>query len=89
VGTEYGDFNLDGVIDTTDLTRVAAYFGTGTKWDQGNANRYLDLVVDNTDLTILATYYGFDATADTVPGPASAGLLLLGASAVLRRRRKT
>ena len=87
-GTEYGDFNLDGLVDTTDLTRVAAYFGTGDRWDQGNANRYLDLTVDTTDLTILATYYGFNAGADAIPEPATMGLLALGACLPLLRKRR-
>jgi len=87
-GTEYGDFNLDGKIDTTDLTRLATNYGADDwGWDDGNANRYIDTNIDNTDLTILATFYGFGGP-DVVPEPASAGLLLLGASAVLRRRRK-
>jgi len=87
-GTEYGDFSLDGQIDTTDLTRLATFYGPGTKWSEGNANRNIDMLIDTTDLAILATYYGF-GVPDAVPEPASAGLLLLGASAVLRRRRKT
>ncbi len=87
-GTEYGDFNLDGLINTTDLTILATNYGPNSLWAQGNANGYLDTVVNTTDLTILGTYFGFDASVDTIPEPASAGLLLLGASAVLRRRRK-
>ena len=90
-GTEYGDFNLDGKLDTTDLTRLATNYGPNDwKWADGNANRNIDTNIDNTDLTILATYYGTGpADPDVVPEPATAGLLLLGASAVLRRRRKT
>ena len=70
------------------LTRLATYFGPGTTWAEGNANRNIDLMIDTTDLTILGTYFGFDASVDVIPEPASASLLLLGALAVLRRRRK-
>jgi len=87
-GTEYGDFNLDGKVDTTDLTRLATNYGADDwKWDDGNANRHLDTDIDNTDLTILATFYGF-GEPDTVPEPATAGLLLTGALVALRRRRR-
>ena len=86
-GTEYGDFNLDGLTDTTDLTRLATYFGgVDRTWAQGNANRYVDLTIDMTDLAILATYYGFGAP-DAVPEPATAALVVIGGLAVLKRRR--
>ncbi len=60
IGTEYGDFNLDGLINTTDLTILATNFGAGTLWSEGNANS--DSVIDTTDLAILATHSGFVAT---------------------------
>ncbi len=84
-GTEYGDFNLDGIVDTTDLTILATNFGVGTTWAQGNAN--CDLVIDTTDLTILATNFGFVASGD-VPEPATMSLLALGGLALLWRRKK-
>jgi len=87
-GTEYGDFNLDGMIDTTDLTRLATNYGPDDwKWDDGNANRYIDTDIDNTDLTILATYYGFVASVDAIPEPATLSLLALGGVALFRRKR--
>jgi len=86
-GTEYGDFNLDGIIDTTDLTRLATDYGPGDTWAKGNANRHIDLTTDTTDLTILATYYGF-GEPDTIPEPATLSLLALGACLPLFRRKR-
>jgi len=87
-GTEYSDFNLDGLVDTTDLTRLATNYGDDDwKWDDGNANRYIDTDIDNTDLTILATYYGFVASVDAIPEPATMSLLAAGTATMLRRRR--
>ncbi len=83
-GTEYGDFDLDGDIDTTDLTILATNFGLGTTWLEGNAN--CDLVINTTDLAILATNFGFVASG-AVPEPATMSLLALGGLAVLRRRK--
>jgi len=86
-GTEYGDFNLDGMIDTTDLARLATNFGPDDwMWNDGNANRHLDTDIDNTDLTILATFYGF-GVPDVIPEPMTLSILALGASGLLRIRR--
>jgi len=85
VGTEYGDFNLDGKVDTVDLTILGTYFGVGTSWAQGNAN--CDTTVDTVDLTILGTYFGFVASSP-IPEPVTMALLGLGGLAALIRRRR-
>ena len=84
-GTEYADFNLDGEVNTTDLTILATNFGIGTTWAEGNAN--CDMDVNTTDLTILATNFGFVASG-AVPEPATMSLLALGSLALLRRRSR-
>ncbi len=88
VGTEYGDFNLDGLINTTDLTILGTNYGPNGLWALGNANGYIDTVIDTTDLTILGTFFGFDATPDVIPEPITLSMLALGSVAVIRRRRK-
>jgi len=85
-GTEYGDFDLSGVIDTTDLARLALNFGDGDwGWNDGNGNRYIDTNIDTTDLAMLAMFFGFGET-DVIPEPATLSLLALGGAAVIRRR---
>ncbi len=91
-GTAYGDFNLDGTVELGDLTRLGTWYGIGGGWAEGNVDRWLGWEIDLHDLTVLATNYGlskggYDDPIVTIPEPASASLLLLGASAVLRRRR--
>ena len=86
LGAEYGDFDLNGNIDTTDLTILATNFGVGTMWAEGNANA--DSFIDATDLTILATNFGFVASGDAIPEPMTLSLLALGASGLLARRRQ-
>lgn len=88
VGTALGDFNLDGLINATDLAIMKVnYARTGVGWASGNANT--DQVVNATDLAVLKTYFGFDATAGgAVPEPATLGLLAVGAAAGLARRHR-
>ena len=86
--TEYGDFNLDLQIDTTDLAILAGNFGLlGKGYGDGDANG--DGQIDTTDLAILAMYYGFDAMGgDVVPEPTSIALMGAAVLGELRRRRR-
>ncbi len=86
-GSEYGDFDLNGLINTTDLTILATNYGPNSDWALGNANGYLDVDINTTDLTILATNFGFVATPDVIPEPMTLSLLSIGGVALLRRRQ--
>ncbi len=82
-GTKRGDFNLDGVVNATDLQIQKAHFGTfGAGYGDGNAN--CDDVVNVTDTQILKSNFGFVAP---VPEPITLSLLAVGGAAILRRRR--
>jgi hypothetical protein len=87
-GTAAGDFNLDGVIDTTDLTILSTSFSTDPAgWALGNANS--DTIVNTTDLTILSTNFGFSAGGgQAAPEPTSLCLMLAGGLAALKRRKR-
>jgi len=83
-GTYQGDFNLDGVVNATDLQIMKTSFGlSGVGYAAGNAN--CDTVVNATDLQILKAKFGLVASA--VPEPLTIGLLAVGGVALLRRRK--
>lgn len=85
IGTYRGDFNLDGVVNATDLQIMKGSFGlSGVGYAAGNAN--CDTVVNATDLQILKAKFGLSASA--VPEPATLAVLALGASGVLAHRRR-
>ena len=85
-GTKRGDFNLDGLINATDLAIMKPNFGfSPRKYAQGNAN--CDDLVNATDLAILAANFGYIAPPAPVPEPVSLTLLACGGLAALRRRR--
>lgn len=98
LATEYGDVNLDGVIDATDFSTLVGAFGSTTPaWASGNLNG--DAVIDATDYSLLVGNFGFSRAADgstaqaaVVPEPAgvfAGGLLLanLAGRAAAGRRR--
>jgi len=63
VDTEYADFNIDGVINATDLAILGTYYGaTDGTWGTGDANG--DHLVDATDLAILSDNYGWQRDGD-------------------------
>jgi fibronectin-binding autotransporter adhesin len=101
--TYYGDANLDGQVDVTDLGALATNWQTSSPWAGGDFN--YDGFVDVSDLGALATNWqlgvgnplgpgSLDAALASVglgnvsvPEPSVIGLTLIGLS-VLRRRRR-
>lgn len=58
LGTEYGDFNLDGTVSIGDFTALQNSFGNAGGWADGDANG--DGVVSIGDFTILQNKFGFN-----------------------------
>lgn len=92
-----GDANLDGTVNLTDLLALLNNYGaSGRDWAEGDFN--YDGTVNLTDLLALLNNYGQSATvadfastasrATAVPEPATRGLILLGATNLLTRRRR-
>jgi hypothetical protein len=91
-----GDGNLDGTVDLTDFTFLAANFnGTGKTWLEGDFN--YDAIVDLTDFTFLASNFNQSLTAgggspgSPIPEPLAlptAATLLLFGSVVARRNHQ-
>jgi len=86
----YGDSNLDGKVDLTDFTFLAANFNGASKdWQQGDFN--YDGTVNLTDFTFLAANFNKSLPAESlgaaVPEPMSFGVFVAGLALVGRGRR--
>ena len=87
-GSFEGDFNFDGLVNATDLVVMQTYFAQGgLGYAAGNAN--CDDVINGTDLVVLQANFGFVHPGGApVPEPVSAGLFVLGAVALIGKRRR-
>jgi hypothetical protein len=100
--TLMGDANLDGTVNSEDFTLFSERFGqSGVTWDEGDFN--YDGTVNAEDFASFAHNLGQTAALGSpadfsegvangislanVPEPASAGIMMLAALTVLRRRR--
>jgi fibronectin-binding autotransporter adhesin len=102
--TYYGDANLDGHVDGTDYSVIDTNNGmtSGALWSQGDFN--YDGKVDGSDYSLIDNTFNQQSVAGlaaeiatntseiaggaAVPEPASVGLLMIGAIALLSRRHR-
>ena len=96
--TNFGDANLDGLVNLSDFNVLAANFGqTNRTWEQGDFNE--DGTVNLNDFNLLAANFGREIEPASltinidfgaaVPEPmGAAGMLLLPALSMRARKRK-
>jgi autotransporter-associated beta strand protein len=89
VAGSVGDTNQDGVVDAADFITLKKNFGTATGAGVTAGDFNASGTVNWADLNILTNGMAGTGGAPAVtPEPATLGLLMVGALAVLRRRRK-
>ncbi|HEY1685024.1 MAG TPA: autotransporter-associated beta strand repeat-containing protein [Tepidisphaeraceae bacterium] len=85
--TWYGDLNLNGVVDSDDVTAMTN--GNGTSWSQGDLNFDGKKNADDWALFMLGASMGGNNNISTItPEPGALSLLVLGATGMLARRRR-
>jgi autotransporter-associated beta strand protein len=85
-----GDTNNDHVVDAADYVTVKRHMGQSTGAGAADGDFDNDGTVDWDDLLVVMANFGAGSgtAGATTPEPCSAMLLVFGASALLRRRRK-
>ena len=87
--TLYGDSNLDGSVNGTDLNAVLSYYNQSSEiWNHGDFN--YDGSVNGTDLNTVLSNYNQSLSSSTaaVPEPSTLLLLLLGVVGMLAWRKR-
>jgi len=90
--TDFGDFNLDGVVDLGDYATWASTISTSglsdvPGWSGGDANG--DGRIDDDDYAVWAeAFASADGSSQAVPEPATVILMGFGGMALLHRRRR-
>jgi autotransporter-associated beta strand protein len=88
-----GDADNNKVVDAADFIALKKNFGTTGLWAQGNFSDPYGIpgTVDWNDLNILTTNFGTSTppAPAVTPEPATLGLLMVGALAVIRRNRRS
>lgn len=84
--TWYGDLNLDGVVNSTDLTLMTA--GNGSSWNQGDLNYDGKINADDWSLFFLGDAAQDGSIPAGVPEPTTLALFVAAGALALRRRRR-
>jgi autotransporter-associated beta strand protein len=81
--TLYGDSDLDGSVNGTDLNTVLSNYNLAGAWSQGDFD--YSGTVDGADLNIVLSNYNqsLSMTGPAVPEPGTLGMLALGAAGIL------
>ncbi len=85
-GTDYGDADLDGVIDLSDFMKLASSYEQSGDWSDGDfdSNGYVDF----NDFMMLASSMAAQPSVAAVPEPTGLHLLVVGIAVLLQFRRR-
>ena len=84
-GSLPGDADNNGTVDAGDYALWFNHYGTCGAWEDGDVNS--DGTIDASDYAIWFNAYGSGGSGLPAPEPATLTLCLLGAAALLRRRK--
>jgi hypothetical protein len=88
LGTHYGDANLDGAVNASDVAILASHFGAagGQSWANGNANG--DASVDLYDLALMLSNLGTGGSPSPAPPDANVATPHHNETGPVRRARR-